>query len=287
MRGGGVTLLLAGSDAGTMGAAMTWWMRTYLLFAALQGLGIGLTGLFSPAEMQIPLRLTPLNDRFAASLYVAGALGMLLVAFRKRQREARLFVIGFGLATALILVLTLLHWDDFMAADLPHRPVWMFDYVVDPVLAVIIIVAARLLPIRDWRPWVLTPLFVIEAVLFGVLGVVMLLAPALAVSAWPWTLPPLAGQLYACFFITFAVGAGLAGGETQPWPRVIFALSTLALCLLVLIVSLVHVDRFKPEPVTWLWFGAYAVGAVAFAAALFESRLDVLPLIGPGARRTV
>src|SRR5690348_18413649 len=114
---------------------MTWWMRAYLLFAAAQGLGIGLTGLLAPADMQIPLRLTPLNDRFAASLYVAGALGLLLVAFRKRQLEARLFVIGFGLATALILALTLLHSDDFLADDLPHRPVWVFDYVVDPVLA--------------------------------------------------------------------------------------------------------------------------------------------------------
>ncbi len=270
-----------------MGSPMTWWMRAYLLFAAAQGLGIGLTGLFNPAEMQIPLRLTPLNDRFAASLYVAGALGMLLVAFRKRQLEARLFVVGFGLATGLILALTLLHWDDFMGADLPHQPVWIFDYVVDPVLAVVIIVAARLLPIRDWTRHALTPLFTVEAVVFGVLGAVMLLAPGLAAAAWPWALPPVAGQLYGCFFLTFAVGAAIAAGETQVAPRAIFALSTLTLCLLVLIVSLIHVDRFKPELVTWLWFSAYAVGAVAFAGALFESWRDVVPLVGGGARRAV
>jgi hypothetical protein len=270
-----------------MGVPMTWWMRAYLLFAAVQGLGIGLTGLFDPAEMQIPLRLTPLNERFAASLYVAGALGMLLVAFRKRQLEARLFVIAFGVATALILALTLLHWDDFMAADLPHRPVWIFDYVVDPLLAVVIIVAARLLPIRDWTRFALTPLFIVEAVVFGLLGAVMLFAPSLAAAAWPWALPPVAGQLYACFFVTFAVGAALAAGETQPAPRFLFALSTLTLCVLVLIVSAIHLDRFKPEPVSWLWFGAYSVGVVAFAAALIELRRGVTPAFRVGAGRLV
>jgi hypothetical protein len=270
-----------------MDAPMTWWMRAYLLFAAAQGLGIGLTGLFDPAEMQIPLRLTPLNDRFAASLYVAGALGMLLVAFRKRQLEARLFVIAFGVATGLILALTLLHWDDFMGADLPHRPVWIFDYVVDPVLAVVIILAARLLPIHDWTRYALTPLFAVEAVVFGALGAVMLFAPSVAAGAWPWVLPPVAGQLYACFFVTFALGAALAAGETQPAPRAIFALSTFTLCVLVLIISLVHLDRFEPELVTWIWFGAYAIGAVAFAGAVFELRRDALPRFAAGARRVV
>ena len=43
------------------------------VFAAVQAFGIGLTGLILPPEMQIPLRLTPLNTRFVAALYVAAA----------------------------------------------------------------------------------------------------------------------------------------------------------------------------------------------------------------------
>ena len=43
---------------------VAWWLRAYLAFAAVQGLGIGLTGLLVPAEMQIPLRISPLNARF-------------------------------------------------------------------------------------------------------------------------------------------------------------------------------------------------------------------------------
>src|SRR5438067_3382959 len=104
-----------------MDRPMNWWIRGFLLFAAVQGLGIGLTGLLIPSEMQIPLRITPLNARFVAALYTAGAIGVVLAALGKRRSGARLFIVGFGFATLLILVLTLLHWSDFMADPLPHR----------------------------------------------------------------------------------------------------------------------------------------------------------------------
>src|SRR4051794_25041927 len=126
---------------------MPWWIRAYLGFAAIQGLGIGLTGLLLPGEMQIPLRISPLNSRFVAALYVAGGVGVLWGAIRARRRwEPRLFVLGFGLATGLILVVTLRHWSDFMGDPLPHRPVWIFDYVADPLLALLLVPLAGLWP---------------------------------------------------------------------------------------------------------------------------------------------
>jgi hypothetical protein len=251
---------------------MPWWLRAYLLFAAFQGLGIGLTGLFVPSEMQIPLRISPLNARFVAALYVAGGVGVLWAAFARRRSETRLFVIGFGVATALILVLTLVHWSDFMADPLPHRPVWIFDYVVDPLLALVLVPAAGLWPPRQAVRHRLTPVFVVQAAVFGVLGGVLLVAPDAIAAGWPWTLPPLLGQLYACFFLTFAVGAAVAARETEERAIRGFTLSSLALMALVLLASLLHLDRFKTEPVTWLWFGAFLVGAGGFAAALAAER---------------
>src|SRR3954452_3862165 len=104
---------------------MDWAVRGYLVFAALQAFGIGLTGLIAPLEMQIPLRLTPLNYRFVAALYVSGGVGIALALFAPRLVERRLVTVAFGLATLLVLVLTIVHWQDFMADDLPHRPLWM------------------------------------------------------------------------------------------------------------------------------------------------------------------
>ena len=57
-----------------------------------------------------PLRISPLNTRFVAALYVAGGVGVLWAAIRARNKfETRLFVVGFGLVTGMILVLLLMH----------------------------------------------------------------------------------------------------------------------------------------------------------------------------------
>jgi hypothetical protein len=248
---------------------MRWWIRVYLVFAAVQGIGIGLTGMVLPPEMQIPLRLTPLNTRFVAALYLAGGVGVLWAAFSRRRDESRLFVLGFGLATGMILILTMLHWSDFMGDDLPHRPVWIFVYVADPLLALLIVPIASLWPRLRGSRHRLTPLFLVEAATFGVLGLALLVLPDQVAAGWPWTLPPLAGQLYACFFVTFAVGAIFAARESETRAIRGYTLSSVLLMALVLLASLLHLDRFKSEPVSWIWFASFGFGLCAFALAMY------------------
>ncbi|HLZ30327.1 MAG TPA: hypothetical protein VKV73_23645 [Chloroflexota bacterium] len=247
---------------------MPWWIRAYLLFAAVQGFGIGLTGMILPAEMQIPLRITPLNTRFVAALYLGGGIGVLLAAFSRRRSEARLFVVGFGVATGLIMLITALHWSDFMADGLPHRPVWLFDYVVDPLLAVALVLGAGMAPPARGTRHGLTPLLSVQAVVFGALGLLLVLVPDLVAAYWPWTLPPVLGQVYGCFLLTFSVGAAQAARETSPRAIRDFLIASLGLTLLVLLASALHLDRFKAEPVTPVWFAAFGVGAAAFAVGL-------------------
>lgn len=249
-----------------MDPRVPWWLRAYLGFAAVQGLGIGLTGLLLPSEIQIPLRITPLNARFVAALYIAGGVGVLWAAFAPRRPQTRLFVYGFGLATGLILILTLAHWSDFMNDALPHRPVWIFDYVVDPLLALVIVPCAGLWPTRG-HAHRLTPLLVTESAVFGALAAALLLMPDATAAIWPWALPPVLGQLYACFFLTFAVGAAMSARETESGARRAFLLSSASLMALVLVASLIHVDRFKPEPISVVWFSASVIGLVVFVVA--------------------
>ena len=253
-----------------MDRPMTWWIRAYLLYAAVQGFGIGLTGLIAPAEMQIPIRdITPLNHQFVAALYTGGGVGVLLAAFAKRRSAARLFVVGFGLATSLIMVLTVLHWWDFMADPLPHRPLWIIDYVLDPLLAFVVVPLGGLWPPARGQRHVLTPLLIVEAVVFGALGLLLLLVPDVAARYWPWSLQPIVlGQLYACFVLTFAVGAALAARETSQRGIRDFLIASLSLSLLVLLASALHIDRFKAEPVSVVWFAGFGLAAVAFAGGL-------------------
>jgi hypothetical protein len=74
---------------------LDWAIGAYLVFAAVQAFGIGMTGLILPPEMQIPLRLTPLNARFVAALYVAGGMGVLLAPFCTASGGQTLDVRGF------------------------------------------------------------------------------------------------------------------------------------------------------------------------------------------------
>jgi hypothetical protein len=247
---------------------MTWWIRAYLLFAAVQGFGIGLTGMIAPAEMQIPLRITPLNTRFVAALYLGGGIGVLLAALARRRSEARLFVVGFGVATGLIMLVTAIHWSDFMGDPLPHRPVWIFDYVVDPLLALALVVFAGLAPPARGTRHGLTPLLIVQSAVFGALGLLLVLAPDVGAAYWPWTLPPVLGQVYGCFLLTFSVGAAQAARETSPRAIRDFLVASLGLTLLVLLASALHLDRFKAEPVTFVWFAAFGLGTLAFAVGL-------------------
>jgi hypothetical protein len=272
-----------------MDRPMTWWIRAYLIYAAIQGFGIGLTGLIAPSEMQIPIRdITPLNHQFVAALYTGGGVGVLLAAFARQRSEARLFVVGFGLATSLIMILTLLHWSDFMADGLPHRLLWIVDYVLDPLLAFVVVPLGGLWPPASGERHPLTPLLLVEAVVFGALGLLLLLLPDVAARYWPWSLQPVVlGQLYACFVLTFAVGAVLAARESSQRGIRDFLIASLSLSLLVLLASVLHLDRFKPEPVSVVWFGGFGLATAAFAGGLIALarasgwRSSAVPLAQP------
>jgi hypothetical protein len=250
-----------------MDQPLPWWVRAYLLLGAAQAIGIGGTGLLAPAAIQIPLRVTPLNARFTAALYLAAATGVLLAALGRTRGDARLFVIAFYLATSLILMVTLLRWRDFMADGLEHRPFWLFTYIVDPVLGLGVVRAAyRAWPAGTWNR--LGRLFTVQLAVLGALGVVMLVAASRVATYWPWKLPPELGQFYGCFFIAFAAGAWMAARESRPIVVRNFTLSSLVLCVLILGASAVHFDRFSQSPLTWLWFGAFGLGGIGFAWAL-------------------
>jgi len=88
--------------------------------------------------------------------------------------------------------------------------------------------------------------------------------------------------LYGCFFLTFCIGAFFAARENSAAAVRNFLISSLGLALLVLLASVLHFDRFKPEPVTWIWFGFFGLAAVAFGLALVHQR-QALPALAASA----
>jgi hypothetical protein len=243
-----------------------WWLRAYLLLGAVQGLAIGLTGLFEPAHVVgFPLATTPLNTRFVASFYMAGAAGLIASALVRRAIDTRIYVFGFVAVTSLLLLATIWYWSTYTASGVPYP--WVTSYVLEPLAGVAILAGLHL-----WRPAApgrhrLTPVFAAEAAVFAALGIVLLAAPGTAVRMWPWALTVVLARTYSAIFLAFALGAALAAAETRPEAVRPFAFSSLVLVATTAIVSLVHHSRFDGGVSTWVWGIALLAGVAAFAAA--------------------
>lgn len=242
-----------------------WWLRGYLLLGAAQGLAIGVTGMLEPAHVVgFPLPETPLNTRFVASFYLAGAAGLIASALVRRAIDTRIYVVGFVTVTALLLLATIWYWSTYTASGVPYP--WVTSYVLEPTAGVAILVGLHL-----WRPAVpgrhrLSAVFAAEATVFCVLGLVLLVAPGTAVRMWPWALTAVLARTYSAIFLAFALGAALAAGEARPEAVRPFAWSSLVLAGSSAIVSLVHHSRFDGGLSTWVWAIGLAVGVTAFAA---------------------
>jgi hypothetical protein len=255
-----------------------WWLRAYLSVGAVQGLAIGLTGMFRPAHVVgFPLPTTPLNTRFVASFYLAGATGLIASALVRRAIDARVYVFGFVAVTGLLLIATLWYWSTYTANGVPYP--WLLSYILEPIAGVAIIRVVHLE--RPARPGShrLSPVFIAQAAVFAVVGIVLAAAPSLAVRMWPWALTTVLARTYAAIFLAFAAGAALAANERRPQAVRPFALSSLVLVGATAAASLVHHAKFDGGPSTWVWAAALAAGIAGFTAAVAASlRRDVEPV---------
>jgi hypothetical protein len=243
------------------------WLRVFFLLNVLQDFAIGITGLLAPEHIVIPLKgLSPLNARFIAALYLGGGVVILIVAFVRRAVDARIALYAFFVITALVLVMTFAYWEEFTTDGVPW--LWLFTYIVDPILAPLALVTLGLLGPAEPGGHRLTALFIAEAVVFGASGLALLLAPERMVDAWPWALTPLLARVYAAFFLAFAVGAALAAYERRVAAVRPFLIGSLVLVAGTLVASLVHLDAFEHGPGRWLWFASHVLAVALFAAAI-------------------
>jgi hypothetical protein len=243
-----------------------WWLRAYLLLGAVQGLAIGLTGMFRPAHViGFPLATTPLNTRFVASFYLAGATGLIASALARRTVDTRIFVAGFVAVTALLLAATVWYWSTFTTGGVPYP--WVTSYVLEPIAGAAILIGLHLGRPAVARRHRLSPVYATEAAVFGVLGIVLAATPGTAVRMWPWALTAVLARTYAAIFLAFALGAALAASEARPQAVRPFALSSLVLVGSTAAVSLVHHAKFDGGPSTWVWAAGLAAGLAGFAAA--------------------
>jgi hypothetical protein len=246
------------------------WVRAYLLVGAAQGLAIAVTGLARPGDVVgFPLSTTPLNVRFVACFYLAGAAGLLASAAARRAEDVRIFLAGFTAVTALLLAATLRYWSTYTDGGIPYP--WVGSYVVEPVIGLVAIRALSLEHAARPGRHRLSPVYEAQAAVFAALGAVLAVAPGTAVRMWPWALTPVLARTYAAIFLAFALGAALSARERRLHAVRPFALASLVLLGSTAVVSVVHRGKFDGGPSTYAWAAALAVGVLGLGTAVLAT----------------
>ncbi len=257
-----------------MDRPLPWWLRAIFVLVAAQALLLLATFYQSTlVNLLVPWPASPLNARFIASLYTALGLGVLLCSTSRTFREVRIVLFGIGFATGLLFFLTLIRMF-YYPGELHQFPYfWMLFYLVDPLLVAFSFWRLRSTDNSFRVANRFTPLWLVQAGIFGVVGLLLLLLPSVARSIWPWNMTEPLAQLYSAFFLTLAVGTVLAIRESR-WEGIrwlTFILTMLA--VLVLIVSLVDFNRFRPGVYTIIWFAFFSIEALVFGGLLVSHLL--------------
>jgi len=247
-----------------------WWVRATLLFIALQAFDF-VRALIWPDMITAlePWQATPLNARFIASLYLATGIGVLLAGLARNYLQARIVLISIGVATTVILFVSL-----FRLFTYPHEfssfpYLWFGIYLIDPLLTGAGLWYMQKTAVHSaWsstrRDNIFAPLWAVEALILAAIGLPMLLLPGLTVQIWPWAATQPQAQIYGAFFLALAASSLLSLRERN-WEAVrISAVVLMSLGVFVVVISLLHLDRFKSPLQTLIWFGFFSATALCF-----------------------
>ena len=247
--------------------------RAHRIYFALVGsfaLWVGLWGYFVPGEISraIPWQVPALHARFIGAMYLSGMMLMGLALVARNLVEVRTAVPMAAIWTGMLLLVSLLHLNEF---DYSRPPVWFWfgAYIVYPLAGAWLAYRYRSsLPPNSTAVapnWVRVYL-VIQGVVCIALAVSLFFAPAWMASIWPWRISPLLTQIYSGPFLSYGVGSLLLARQRH-WVdlRIVLA-SMLAFAALVLAASYIHLGVFGPIGVSaQLWFGGFAVATAVLA----------------------
>ena len=126
------------------------------------------------------------EDVASAGLDVAGHRA---VEAGREMLQVRIILIGIGVATFVLLLLTLFRLF-FHPGELPSIPViWLGIYILDPLLVAFGLWYMRTTKSPESREKnTLSSLWVAQTVIFAAVGLLMMLLPGVAVRLWPWGL---------------------------------------------------------------------------------------------------
>jgi len=237
-------------------------------------------GLFFVPDLVIarwPWSLTPFNTRFLGAVYLSELLAVVVAVVVSRWAPGRLLLPQAVAFTAVVTVTSLVNLNRFD----PQRPVtwlWFVLYTVPLAILAYYLWRYRRLPPAEpappappWRAYLLG-----QAVVLGLYGLGLLVAPGVFAAFWPWPIDSFHGQVYSAVFLTGAVGSFVLSRAAAPVEFLTQGLAQTALGAgaiagLAIVDAAVHRVDWSAFG-TWLWIGGFAVILVAGLGMLWQAR---------------
>jgi peptidoglycan/LPS O-acetylase OafA/YrhL len=232
---------------------------------------------------------------FMGSGYGAGAYFFARVARSGRWHPASAGVLSAAIFAALMLAVTVVHYDRFNHGDAPLLAAvafygWMVVYIVSPLAVGWLWQRNERLDSRaaagDGVVVAASVQRVAQLVGVGALvaATVCLISPSTAIDVWPWPLTPLTARVIACFTAQVGIGALLLSRDER-WSAWRLLLQTFLVATALLLVGAARArgDFDGDRPMTWLFLGGL-VGLTLAVAVLYRT-MDRRRGRGPHQRR--
>jgi hypothetical protein len=223
-------------------------------------------GLFFIPELTAalwPWELLPFNARFLGAVYSASCISAVMQTVHGRWSPARLVTPMIFVFTAVIMILSFGYLSVF---DFQRWEVWVWFllYIIIPVNCAWHLWLYRNLPAAESLPTETAArnIMLTQAIVLGIFGLALLLAPAFAKNFWSWEIDVFHAQMYSVSFLTPAVGAFLLAktGSKTEWLTMGLTQAVLGffpiLGVLIVDANVKKVDWSAAG--TWIWMFIFA-----------------------------
>lgn len=253
-------------------------LRLVILVAFLLLIAAGVSLFLLPdfARAHWAWQLTPFNTRFLGAIYLAGLVPITMLLLKGRSTPTRLVIAMLFVFATNITLVSFFYLDRFIFAR-KVTGIWFWIYITLTVIAAYYLPRYRNLSLSRsiqlssvWRTYLW-----LQAIVLGMYGLGLIIAPSSFSAFWPWKLDNFHAQLYSSIFLTGAVGSLILSSAAAKIELLTLGLTQAVFGLLVIVgiaitdLSLDKIDWYLPG--TWLWFKAFAVLSIAGILIMWHS----------------